>query len=165
MGRTSYFVPPLFLPIRGCGKSTLQLMMFMEYLRILDMFEYLNKYRGVALPKIDLTGVVKEYYRHRKSQYELKLAPLHPIYQEQLEAYSLLNLHHRSEDKHSMMIQRDIESVIKMMEETKQIEEIADRTHQYYRARCLGEFTQPKIAWPKQKQWGYLHEDGTKQYI
>lgn len=133
--------------------------------RIQMLTNHMIMNKRASLPPVNLDGVVKEYYRRKESQYELKLAPLHPKYKEQLEIYHILNSKRRPKDEYSMMKQRAIENAIRTMEETKRIEEIADRNHQYYRSRCLGEFVKPSIAWPKQKPWGYLHEDGTKQYI
>ena len=108
------------------------LMMCLEYLRIRDMFEHVNKYRGVAIPKADLTGVVKEYYRRKRPQYEFKLTPLHPECQEQLDIYRRLNPHYRPEDEYSIMMHMKIESIVKMMENEKQAEEIVGKIHDYF---------------------------------
>ncbi len=132
MAQNPYLKPPAFYVGRGHGKTMLHLLMCLEYLKICDMFEHLNKYRGVALPKVDLIGVVREYYQRKKSQYEFKLTPLHPECREQLDIYRRLNPNYRPEDEYSIMTHMKTESIIKMIENGKQAEEIAGKIHTYF---------------------------------
>lgn len=97
MAQNPYLRPPAFYVGRGHGKTMLHLMMCLEYLKILDMFEYLNKYRGVAIPKVDLTGVVSEYVSKKKrSQYRFEL--LSSYERSIMTPWDLLAIHGYDED-------------------------------------------------------------------
>lgn len=73
MESNPYLKPPTLYAARGCGKTITRLMMSLEHLKICSMFEYINKYRRISLPKVNLEGVISEYITRKKiSQHRLK---------------------------------------------------------------------------------------------